>query len=115
MKNKEKKEVKQEEVNPIDALFDPNNSDNITLYDEDDNPVEFEQIALIPIDVRTYAILRPADEVEGIAENEAFVFEVVEDAEEGDSIRLVGDDKIIDKVFVEYNKLLDEAGEDEKK
>lgn len=102
----EKKEVK--EVNPIDALFDVNNSENIVLYNENDEAVEFEQIALIPLEEVVYAILKPTAAVEGVADDEAFVFEVVENEEEGDSLKLVEDDKLIDAVFVEYNKLLDE-------
>ncbi len=102
----EKKDVK--EVNPIDALFDVNNSENIVLFNEKDEAVEFEQIALIPLEEVVYAILKPTAKVEGVADDEAFVFEVVENEEEGDSLRLVEDDKLIDDVFVEYNKLLDE-------
>lgn len=103
---KEEKELNVE--NAIDALFDQNNNENITLYNEKDEPVEFEQIALIPLDDIVYAILRPVMEIEGVAEDEAFVFEIVEDEETGDALRLVEDDKIIDAVFADYNKLLDE-------
>ena len=102
-----KKEVK--EVNSIDALFDPNNEDNIVLYNEKDEAVEFEQIAIIPMEGVVYAILKPTAKVDGVADDEAFVFEVVEDEENGDTIRLVEDDKVIDAVFAEYNKMLDEA------
>lgn len=104
---KEEKELNVE--NAIDALFDQNNNDNITLYNEKDEPVEFEQIALIPLDDIVYAILRPVKEIEGVAADEAFVFEIVEDEETGDALRLVEDDKIIDAVFADYNKLFDEA------
>ena len=103
---KEEKELNVE--NAIDALFDQDNNENITLYNEKDEPVEFEQIALIPLDDIVYAILRPTAKIEGVADDEAFVFEIVEDEETGDSLRLVEDDKIIDAVFADYNKLLDE-------
>ena len=103
---KEEKEMNVE--NAIDALFDQDNNENITLYNEKDEPVEFEQIALIPLDDIVYAILRPTAKIEGVADDEAFVFEIVEDEETGDSLRLVEDDKIIDAVFADYNKLLDE-------
>ena len=103
MKKEEKK------VNPIDALFDPNNEENIVLYNEKDEAVEFEQIAIIPIAGVAYAILKPTLKIDGVADDEAFVFEVVEDEENGDTIRLVEDDKLIDEVFAEYNKMLDEA------
>ena len=104
---KEEKKEAVSEVNAIDALFDANNTANITLYNEKDEPVEFEQVAIIPLNDRVYAILKPTKEVEGVAEDEAFVFEVVEDEENGDSLRLVEDDTVIDDVFADYNKLLD--------
>ena len=98
----------KKEINPIDALFDANNSDNIVLYNEKDEPIEFEQIALIPQNDLVYAILKPAAKLEDVADDEAFVFEIVEDEENGDIIKLVEDDKIIDAVFEEYNKLFNE-------
>ena len=108
MKN-EKEEKKEVEVaNAIDALFDQDNNDNITLFNEKDEPVEFEQIALIPLNEVVYAILRPTQKIEGVADDEAFVFEIVEDEENGDTLRLVEDDGIIEDVFADYNKLLDE-------
>ena len=96
-------------TNPIDALFDPNNSDNIILYNEKDEAVEFSQIAVIPLDETIYVILQPVEHVDGIADDEAFVFEIVEDEENGDTLKLVEDDVIIDTVFEEYNKLYEEA------
>ena len=106
----EKKEA--EVINPIDMLFDPDNKDNIVLYNEKDEPVEFEQIALIPLNDRVYAILTPVKKVEGIADDEAFAFEIIEDEENGDSLALVEDDVVIDSVFAEYNKLYEEKDED---
>ena len=103
----EKKEVVEME-NAIEALFDPNNTANITLYNEKDEAVEFEQVAIIPLNDRVYVILKPVEKVEGVADDEAFVFEVVEDEENGDSLRLIEDDNVIDAVFADYNKLLDE-------
>ena len=110
---KEEKKEAVNEANAIDALFDANNTANITLYNEKDEPVDFEQIAIIPLNDRVYAILKPVAEVEGVADDEAFVFEVVEDEENGDSLRLVEDDKVIDAVFADYNKLLDEQDDEE--
>jgi len=110
MKKENKKEINEEvEVNPIDQILDENNIDNIVLYNEKNEPFEFEQIAVIPLDEgetqKLYAILLPVTPLPGIEENEAVVFELVE---EDGSIRVCEDDKIIDKVLVEYEKLLDE-------
>ncbi len=107
---KEEKEL-EKEANAVDALFDPNNNDNVVLYNEKDEPIEFEQIAIIPLANSVYVILRPVEKVEGVADDEAFVFEIIEDEEEGDTIHLVEDEKLIDEVFAEYNKLLDEDKE----
>lgn len=94
----------------IDILYDEENSDNITLYDEAGNPVEFEQIALIPLEELSYVILRPLDgSAVGIAEDEAIVFAVREDAEDA-QLEVVQDDDIIDAVFAEYYRLLEESG-----
>ena len=101
MKKEEKK------VNPIDALFDPNNEENIVLYNEKDEAVEFEQIAIIPIAGVAYAILKPTLKIDGVADDEAFVFEVVEDEENGDTLQLVEDDALIDRIFEEYKDLYD--------
>jgi len=106
MKKEEKKEeVLEEVVNPIDQLFDPENTDNIVLYNDKDEPVEFEQIAIIPLDDVNYAILQPVKKLDGVADDEAFAFEVVEDEENGDTLQLVEDDALIDRIFEEYKDL----------
>ncbi|MGN1213066.1 MAG: DUF1292 domain-containing protein [Christensenellales bacterium] len=94
-------------VNAIDALFDENNSDNIVLYNEKEEPVEFEQVAIIPLDEVVYAILKPTAKIDGVKDDEAFAFEIIA-GDNDESLRLVEDEKIIDKVFEEYNKLVDE-------
>lgn len=111
MKKEEKKEeVVQEVVNPIDLLFDPENTDNIVLYNDKDEPVEFEQIAVIPLDDVNYAILQPVKKLEGVQDDEAFAFEVVEDEENGDTLQLVEDDELIDRIFEEYQELYNAQG-----
>ena len=41
-----------DEKSPVELLLDENNNDNIKLYDEKNNCVEFEQIATIPLEER---------------------------------------------------------------
>lgn len=108
--NENEKEVKS----PIDCLFDEDNTDPISLFNEKGEEVQFEQIALIPLEEKIYAILKPMKEIEGVGEDEALAFEIVEteeDAETGEHseyLELVGDIDVIDKVFEVYNKLMDE-------
>ena len=96
-------------MNPIDMLFDENNNDPIVLYNEDNEAVSFEQIAIVPIDGVVYAILKPQTTDDGIAEDEALVFAVTEEDDE-DVLMIVTDDGIIDAVFAEYYAMLKEAG-----
>ena len=93
----------------IDALFDEENSENITLYDEDGKAVEFEQIAVIPLKEQMYVILCPVDaEAIGLGEDEAVVFAVIESDGEA-QLEVVQEDEIIDAVFAEYYRLLEDA------
>lgn len=93
------------EMNVLDMLFDEENEDDITIYDEDGNPVKFEQVALIPLEEKIYAILKPVEPMEGLGEDEALVFEI-DEAEE--SLNVVVEDDIIDAVFAVYEQLCEE-------
>ena len=95
----------EEFVSPIDMLLDENNNDNIKLFNENNEEIEFEQIALVPVDGKTYAILKPAADMEGVADDEALVFAIDEvDGEE--CLVIVEDDSVIDKVFADYYEML---------
>lgn len=102
------KEEKQ--VNPIEQILDENNTENIVLYNEQDEAFEFEQIAIIPLEdgdnQKLYAILLPVTPLAGIAEDEAVVFEV---NEKENLIRVCEDEAVIDQVLTEYEKLLEES------
>lgn len=71
--------------------------------------VEFEQIAVVPVDNRICVILRPIAPIEGLGADEALVFSIEEiDGEE--CLVIVEDDDIIDVVFEEYYEMLREQG-----
>lgn len=114
MKKENKKleiEDEAQEVNPIAQILDETNIDNIILYNEKNEPFEFEQIAVIPLDEedgsqKLYAILLPVTKLPGINEDEAVTFEL--DEAEG-VIKVCDNDEIIDKVLKEYEKLLEES------
>ena len=97
----------------IDMLYDEENEENIVLYDETGKAVEFEQIALIPLEERSYVILKPLDcAAAGIGEDEAVVFEILETDGET-QLTVVQDDDVIDAVFQVYERLLDEMDDEE--
>ena len=95
----------KEAINPIEAIYDENNNDNIILYNDKDEPVEFEQIAVIPSDDKVYVILQPVQRLEGMGEDEALAFEITKDKDGNDSLTLVEDDALIDWIFEEYKDL----------
>ncbi|MEG1500106.1 MAG: hypothetical protein RR400_03470 [Clostridia bacterium] len=101
-------EVEEKEIDLAEILLDENNADPIELYDENEVKVSFEQVAVVPLDNETYVILKPIEEMEGVADDEAVVFKLSK-SEEGSTILVVeNDDSIGEKVFEEYYKLLDE-------
>lgn len=103
--------MSKKDVSPIDMLFDENNKDNIVLYDDQNNEVEFEQIALIPIEEKIYAILRPLGGEEPLAEDEALVF-AIEEVEDEDVLIPEENEEVVDQVFNKYYELLKEQGID---
>ena len=98
---------------PISQILDENNTENIVLYDAEQKPIEFEQVAVIPLDRtnKLYAILIPATPMQGVNEGEGVLFELDEEKRD---VEVVNDDSIIDEVLTIYQKLIEE-GEDEEK
>ena len=84
----------------------------ITLVNEAGEEVDFIEVAGIVYGDGFYVILQPVELLEGMGEDEALVFEVIEQ-EEGNRFEIVMDDDIIDGVFEEYNRLLDEQEAEE--
>lgn len=87
--------------------------DIVTLLSADGEEVDFVEIAGIALDGKFYAVLQPVELLEGMEEDEALVFEVGRNADGSDNFTIVTDDDIIDAVFEEYNRLLDEAESEE--
>lgn len=100
-------EKKLKKQDPIKQILDENNTENVFLYDENNKPIEFEQIALIPLEEtdKLYAILVPLNPMENVGEGEAVLFEIDEQAND---ISVVNDDEIIDKVYTIYEKLINQ-------
>ena len=85
------------DVSLLSRLMDDTNHDIITLFDEDGEPVELEQIAVIPYEGALYAILRPID----ADEDAAAVFLV--DPKDEESINVVEDEELASEVLAAYN------------
>jgi len=106
----EKKQNLNEELDILDILLDEDNEDPITLYDEAGKAFRFDQVAVIPYEEKLFTILKPIDEVDGVADDEAIVF-VVNEREDGSTNLIIETDEALAmRVFDEYYKLLDEQG-----
>ena len=86
-------------------------NDIVTLMSATGEEIDFVEIAGIAYKGHFYAILQPVELLDGMNDDEALVFEVTR-ADGNDRFEIVVDDEIIDAVFAEYNKLLDEAMSD---
>ncbi len=105
--------MSKKQLSPIEMLLDEKNNDNIVLYDDKNNKVEFEQIAIIPMDEKLYAILRPLGGEEPMPEDEALVF-VIDEIDDEDVLLLEEDEAIEDKVFDKYYELIKQQESDKK-
>ena len=107
--NKEEK-IKQarnnEELDILDVLLDEDNEDPVTLYDENSKAYKFDQVAIIPMEQKLFAILKPIDEIPGVADDEAIVF-LINEKENGETALIVETDEALAmRVFDEYYRLL---------
>ena len=82
--------------------------DIITLLSATGEEIEFIEIAGIAYKGNFYAILQPTELLEGMDDDEALVFKVSRNEDGQDKFEIELDDEIIDAVFKEYNRLLDE-------
>ena len=101
--------MEKEGKSQIEMLLDENNNENLKLYDENNKETEFEQIAVIPLNEKIYAILKPVTKIVGVNDDEALVFSI-EEIDDEDCIVLVDDEKVVDEVFKEYYELLKAEG-----
>lgn len=85
------------------------NDDVVTLMSSTGEEIDFVEIAGIAYRGNFYAILQPVELLDGMEDDEALVFKVTRGKDGEDKFEVELDDTIIDAVFAEYNRLLDEA------
>ena len=96
-----------EEMSVVEMLLDPDCEERVECFNDDGNIISFDQIAVIPYKDKLYAILKPVEKLEGVGEDEALVFHI--NVEE-DSIEVIYDFDLCDKIFELYYKLLKDEG-----
>ncbi|MBR5012441.1 MAG: DUF1292 domain-containing protein [Clostridia bacterium] len=109
-----KEENQTENLDVFDILLDEENESPITLYDENDKAIQFDQVAIIPMEEKLFAILKPIDEMEGVSDDEAIVFRVDEKENGENDLVIETDEALAMRVFDEFYRLLDEIEENQK-
>ena len=82
--------------------------DIVTLLSASGEEIDFIEIAGIVYNGNFYAVLQPVELLEGMEDDEALVFRVTQNEQGEDKFEIELDDEIINAVFEEYNRLLDE-------
>ena len=109
MANKEEEKFGGESVPESIEHMQNDDDDIVTLMTAEGEEVDFIEVAGIAYRGNFYAILQPVELLDGMEEDEALVFKVSRGKDGEDKFEIELDDSIIDAVFEEYNKLLDEA------
>ncbi|MBQ8451415.1 MAG: DUF1292 domain-containing protein [Clostridia bacterium] len=89
--------------------MEEDDDDVVTLLSADGEEIDFVEIAGIAYKGSFYAILQPVELLDGMDDDEALVFKVTRGKDGEDKFEIELDDSVIDAVFAEYNRLLDEA------
>lgn len=90
--------------NEIDKLYDENNTEPIYIKNSKGEEIAFEHIALLPLeDDQLYAIMKPIKKIDGINENDCFVFVIKVDDNANEYLEPILDEETIDRVLDLYN------------
>lgn len=82
----------------------------IELIDENGNAVKFDLVMTFDYEGKRYAALLPADEVEGVGEDEVVLLEIVKD-KNGENFVSIDNPVLLDEVFNEFIELFDEMAD----
>ncbi|MDD3400268.1 MAG: DUF1292 domain-containing protein [Eubacteriales bacterium] len=84
----------------------------VTLVDENDKEVLFDLVLTFDYEGKRYAALIPVEQVEGVAEDEVVILEVVKENGE-ETYRSIDNEILLDEVFNEFMELFDELDDDD--
>lgn len=100
-----------------DFFEDQNNmeedDDIIILYNEErDCDEEFYHLATLDVDDKWFVVLKPVEKLPDIEDDEVLIYEVL-DGDEGDVFVAIEDEDLLQKVFEEFNKMVESLDEEE--
>ena len=105
----EEVKINDEELPDSIEHMEEDDDDIVTLLSANGEEIDFVEIAGIAYKGSFYAVLQPVELLDGMDDDEALVFKVTRGKDGEDKFEIELDDSVIDAVFTEYNRLLDEA------
>lgn len=88
-----------------DCEFD---EDIVELTTDDGKKLKFFFVGTIEYKGKNYSAFEPAEEIEGLSEDDLVIFELAGDDEENADLLPVEDEALLDEVFEEFCRVLDE-------
>ncbi len=85
--------------------------DIVELTTEDGKKLKFYFVGTLEYQGKLYSAFEPAEQIEGIEDDDLIIFELSGDDEETADLLPVEDEAVLDAVFEEFCKALDEAEE----
>lgn len=84
----------------------------VTLLDENGKEVQFDLVMTFDYEGKRYAALLPMDDVDGVADDEVVLLEIVREGGD-ETYREIENPVLLDEVFNEFIELFDETFDDE--
>jgi len=91
------------DLDEMDAYEEP-----VELISEDGKKMKFYFVGTIEYKGKMYSAFEPAEEIEGIEEDDLLIFELSGDDEETAELLPVEDEALLDEVFEEFCRVLEE-------
>lgn len=97
-----------------DGTCDCENEGIVELTTDDGKKLKFFFVGSIDYKGKTYSAFEPAEDIDGLSEDDLVIFEVAGEDEESADLLPIEDEKLLDEVFEEFCKELeDEEGFEE--
>lgn len=75
----------------------------IQLFDENNKPIDFYEIASIELDGKFYELLQPKELLDGIGEDEAVILEYeIDEKADVKNFKPISDESLLNRIFDEY-------------
>ncbi len=86
--------------------------DIVELTTDDGKKLKFYFIGTIEYNGKSYCAFEPAEEIEGLTEDDMVIFELSDDDGEESSLLPIEDEALLDAVYAEFEKAMEEEDEE---